>query len=105
MWRNAHKLDTKMKQSAEQVSRPRSTTSDLPIFGTSLRRSFSIGGIFSIILSVTFILILKYDRGFAKGCDLNTPEENTWTLGQMFAVIMLIGLLLPVTNIYNGILP
>ena len=47
-------------------------------------------------------LMLKFDDEAAHGCNLNAAEENEWTLGQMFAVIMLVALLLPAVDASLG---
>ena len=46
------------------------------------------------------VLRLKLDH--PDTCNLNTPEENEWTLGQMYASIMLVALFLPAVDASPG---
>lgn len=67
------------------------------------RGLFTVCGTQMQILYTWNVYTLKYyATGFAKGCDLNTAEENEWTLGQIYAVVMLVVLLLPLKAIYSS---
>lgn len=55
------------------------------------------------ISSIMWALDVKFDRWTLDAdCDLNIPEENKWTLGQMLSVAMLLGLVLPALEVYWG---
>lgn len=66
-----------------------------------LALTFAVGAVFSMYYLVR-VMQLKFDPEYAGGCDMNTAKENEWTLGQIFALIMLAALLLPAREIYNS---
>ena len=45
---------------------------------------------------------LKLDTGVSHGCDLNTSQENEWTLVDIFALLMLFSLFVPATEALCG---
>lgn len=59
----------------------------------------------SLAIYLAEILHLKYDPAWipgSSGCNMNTAAENEWTLGQIYAVIMLVVLLLPLKDVYDS---
>lgn len=66
-----------------------------------LALTFTTGAAFSTYY-LSRVMQLKFDPGYAGGCDMNTAKENEWTLGQIFALVMLAALLLPAREIYNS---
>lgn len=63
---------------------------------------YYIFGFFTAVYVVR-VLRLKFDTNVSSGCPLSTYDDNaSWTLGQTFAVAMLLVILLPVMETYYG---
>jgi len=56
-----------------------------------MRRTFTAITIYSLIWMIIILSCMLYIKYHGLGgCDLNTPGDDQWTLGQLFVVVMLV---------------
>jgi hypothetical protein len=55
-----------------------------------------------VVFFTIYAFLLKFDGQARLGCDLNKPEENKWSLGQLYSILVLLAFLAPAQESWSS---